>query len=167
MAKYVWMKYCDLYNTKDMLDVVRVVQAKDSVGCEKELSKVKFISKSTMLFNAILFALTGGNRAVLGDRKIARAKFVVFSYIIVSLISILIAASVQFSANVGVMIPNKIYYASDYVGTAVEHSLYLFGALLGAYVLYAIIDTFLCYNKAKKINYYRAMNAISDVGNVA
>ena len=140
MEKYVLIKYCDLCTTKCVLDIDRVAETKDSEECEEVLSKVEFISKKTMLFNAIFFALTGGNRAVLGDRKIARAKFVTFTYLIVSLIAIFITGAVQFSKNVGVMIPNKIYFGSDYVGTGVGHSMGLFGALLGVYVMCAIID---------------------------
>ena len=158
MKKYILDKYCDLCSAKDVATVEKIIFEQGTEASESKLAEVKFINKLTIVLSSIIFGLIGGDRLLLGDNKRGIAKFTVFFYLLLSLIILFIVSLALLYIRVESLDPNVVH--SIIGGKAQEYSLYVFGALIGAYVVFTIIDAFLCYNKAKKINYNMALAAL-------
>lgn len=122
------------------------------------LSFERLIEKKSMILTSALLGIFGVDRYILGDKVRGVAKGVTFISLVIATLATLFTITGKvydevFKQYFGQSI--TITWADNVaiVGQGMANLLYSFAGLLAGYIVFAVVDGFLCYYKNLDINY--------------
>lgn len=121
-----------------------------------EFNTDKLLEKKSILLTSVFGGIFGVDRFVLGDKIRGIIKGLVFVSLLISMLVVLFSITGEvYDYYRGVTGTLTITWADNVriVGQAKANLMYVSVAALIGYIIFAIVDGFLCYKKNMKINY--------------
>ncbi len=133
-----------------------------------EIDEKQLFDKKNMAIVSIFLGVLGVDRFVLGDKIRGILKGLVFLGLLISLIvmvNVIGGKTMEFIFQNGTTGESYTFVWADnvaVVGQNMANVVYCLAAVLGVYIVFAIVDGVLCYRKNMKNNYNQIKKALNE-----